>query len=798
MIRLQPRWRKVARELGQNKTRNILVILSMTIGIFAIGFVVNLQHILSHDMTASFRASNPASAIFYVNSFDEGLVTAVRRMEGVSNAEGRGWLPLRFQTGSGEWRNLTLFAIDDYDDIQVSQVKSQAGQWPPAGREMLVERTSLNFLGAGIGDTVRVRTAAGSERELMVTGEAYDVNQRSAELRGEAYGYITMDTLEWLGEPFAFDQLHIIVAGDPTDELTIWEVIRDARIQIEKGGYEVRYIEAPPAPGLHPDNDKVQAIVLILGVIGAFSLLSSALLMVNTISFLLTRQVRQIGVMKSMGGTAGQIMALYLSMIFVFSMVALLVAIPAATAAARAMAVYLAGLLNFDLTVFTSPPHIFLIEIAVGLIVPLAATLYPILSGARITVREAIASYGLGEENLGTNLINRLLIRARKLPRLLLLSLRNTFRSKGRLALTLITLVLGGMMFIAISSLYRSALTTLNEQLQAYSNYDVQILLREPARRSMVERVAAQFPAVVGTELWSTAQGRRVQEDGEGGGAFSMIGVPSPGTALRPILLEGRWLQADDDNALVISAFMLDLEPDLRVGDEIEIQLDGRDTTWTIVGVTNGPLGEAMAFTHFDTLAYETRAANQAQTVLFTLDHHDPAYVAEISGELEKAFTELGADVSLVETTADTRANSQSQFMPVVIFLIVMAILLAFIGGIGLVGTMSINVLERTREIGVLRAIGASDGSVRQIVMVEGIVIGIVSWLLGAVLAVPLGFILSSQVGYAMAKAPFTPQFSWLGVALWLVIALLLTTLATLLPARRAMRISVREALAYE
>lgn len=797
MYQLQPRWQKVARELRQNKARNILVVLSMIIGIFAIGFVVNLQHILSHDMTASYQASNPASVIYYVSSFDEELVVAIEQMPEVSDAEGRGWLPLRFQAGPSEWRSLTLYAIANYDDVRVSQVMSEMGEWPPANRQMLVERTSVDFLGTAVGDTIHIRTATGLERELPVTGLAYDVNQRSAELRGQGYGYVTMDTLAWLGEPYAFDQLHVIVAGDPTDATHILDVARQVRQRIEKSGYQVRYIEMPPTPGLHPDHDKVQAIILILGVIGAFSLLSSALLVVNTISFLLTQQVRQIGVMKSLGGTAVQMMALYLVMVFVFSFIALLVAIPLAAYGSRSMAVYLAQLLNFDLTVFTFPPHIFLIQISVGLLVPLLATLYPIIAGTRITVREAIASYGLGDENLGTDLVNRLLARVRRLPRLLLLPLRNTFRRKGRLMLTLATLVLGGTMFIAIANLYVSALDTLNEQLAAYSNYDIQISLGEPVRLNVVERVAAQTPGVAATEVWATGQGRRL-EDGEEGGAFPIMGVPLQSHTLSPILLAGRWLEPGDQNALVISAFLLELEPDLQVGDEIEVKLDGRETHWTIVGITNGPLGESMAFTDFDTLAYEMRQANQGQVVMFTLENGDPAAVAQAAGEIERAFTTLGVDVGLVETAVSTRENATSQLMPVVIFLIVMAVLLALIGGIGLVGTMSINVLERTREIGVLRAIGATDGAVRQMVLVEGMVIGVVSWFLGALLALPLGMVLAIQVGNAMAKAPFNIQFSWLGIALWLGLALLLTTLATLLPARRAMRISVREALVYE
>lgn len=797
MMRLRPRWRIVLREFKQNKGRNSLVILTMIAGIFAIGFVVNLHYILSHDMTASYLTSNPASAIFYVNEFDDELVTAVRQMPGVLDAEGRGWLPLRFQAGAGEWRNLTLFAISDYDDIEISQVRPEAGQWPPADREMLIERTSVNFLGATTGGKVRVRTPAGVERDLPVVGEAYDVNQRSGELRGEAYGYITMDTLEWLGQPYAYDQLHIILE-DQSDALAVWDTVRELRIQVEKVGYPVRFVEMPPTPGVHPDNDKVQAIVLILAFIGVFSLVSSVLLVVNTISFLLTQQVRQIGVMKAIGSSTGQIMKLYLMMIFAFSLIALLLAVPLAAVGARMTAVYLAGLLNFDLVTITFPPSVFLLEVGVGLIVPIIATLYPVYAGARITVREALASYGLGDENAGATFINYLLGRIQRFPRPLLLSLRNAFRRKGRLALTLATLVLGGTMFIAISNLYASATATLVEQFEAYGQYDVQVHLREPGRLGQIERVVGQTPDVVATEAWAADLGRRLRDDGNEGSSFSMVGVPSDSQVLKPILMEGRWLRSDDENAAVISAYMLELEPDLEVGSEMTVKLRGRETVWRIVGITNGPISEGMVYTHFDDLTYQTRQVDRAQIVFFSLEQHDPAYQAQMGNLIERTFTDMGMDVSLIETTSSSQEKMRSEFLPIVIILIIMAVVLAIIGGIGLVGTMSINVLERTREIGVMRAIGASDGAVRQVVTVEGMVVGVVSWLIGAVLAWPLGYMLSNQVGYAMAQAPLSYIFSWGGVFLWLGVALLLTILASWLPARRAMKISVREALVYE
>ena len=127
-----------------------------------------------------------------------------------------------------------------------------------------------------------------------------------------------------------------------------------------------------------------------------------------------------------------------------------------------------------------------------------------------------------------------------------------------------------------------------------------------------------------------------------------------------------------------------------------------------------------------------------------------------------------------------------------------MAALLAVVGGLGLMGTMSINVLERTREIGVLRAIGASSRAVLQIVIVEGVLIGVLSWAFGTLLALPLGKFMSDAIGNAFLRAPLSYVFSWTGALVWLGAVIVLGTIASLLPARSATRLSVREVLAYE
>ena len=166
--------------------------------------------------------------------------------------------------------------------------------------------------------------------------------------------------------------------------------------------------------------------------------------------------------------------------------------------------------------------------------------------------------------------------------------------------------------------------------------------------------------------------------------------------------------------------------------------------------------------------------------------------------DLEAHLEQHGLHVSSTQTTAAEREEANALYGIIVSLMLVMAVLLAIVGGLGLMGTMSINVLERTREIGVLRAIGAPNRAVAWVFIGEGTAIGVLSWLLGSLLSLPLSKLLSDAVGQVMSGTPLSFSFSMAGVWLWLGIALLLSALARLIPARNASRWTVREVLAEE
>jgi putative ABC transport system permease protein len=162
------------------------------------------------------------------------------------------------------------------------------------------------------------------------------------------------------------------------------------------------------------------------------------------------------------------------------------------------------------------------------------------------------------------------------------------------------------------------------------------------------------------------------------------------------------------------------------------------------------------------------------------------------------AYEARGVQVTSSQLGAKFIEDQKSQTDILVYFMLLMASLIAIVGGLGLAGTMSINVLERTREIGVMRAIGASNADIQGIVIVEGMVIGIISWLISILLAFPITGVLTFGVGMAIATAPLPNVYGVTGVIAWLIFTLVLATIASALPARRASRLTVRDTLAYE
>ncbi|RIK56381.1 MAG: ABC transporter permease [Chloroflexi bacterium] len=801
---LSPRWRKVLRDLWSNKTRTILVLLSIAVGVSAIGMVMGSQIIVDRNLPAAYAAVNPsAGTMFTITTFDEDQVEAVRAMDEVAEAEGRRSVNVRFLSRNGEWHALQLIAVPNFKKMTLNQIHPETGAFPPPLHELLLERASvapsLGLGGVTVGDTLTVEAPSGKKRALRVAGTVHDMSQAPAFMTGAGYGYITFDTLAWLGEPRDFNQLDFTVADSPLDFDHVTAVGKRIEQRLESAGQIVLFTFIPP-PGEHPAQNFLDAFSLILGGIGALSLLLSGFLIVNTLSAILTQHVRQIGIMKAIGARAGQIATLYFVMVLLFGVLALLIAVPLGALGAIGLANIFAGLLNFDVGGVRIDPQVLLVQVVIGLAAPMLAALLPILRGVRVTVREAVSEHGLGKGHFGHSLIDRAIVGLRfifPMGRPMQISLRNTFRRKSRLALTLITLSLASTIFIAIFSIRASLQQTLDDAL-SYFDYDVQVIFDRSYRTDRIRAQLETLPGIDRTETWGFGSARRLRPDGTESDSI-IIYAPLPDSQMiNPTVLEGRWIVPGDTNAVVINTDVLKTEEDIKVGDEITLKLDDKDTTWIVVGIVRGVLTGSNAFVNFDYYSRVTNAVGRAQISLVRLRDRSPENQTRVGQTIEDSYRNAGFRVQTMQTIGQLRATISTIFDVIILFLLAMAVLLGVVGGLGLMGTMSINVLERTREIGVMRAIGASNGSILRIVLVEGLIIGLLSWTIGGLIALPASRLLTITVGMALLQAAPTYIFSTNGAILWLAIVLALAFLASFLPARHASLLTVREVLSYE
>ena len=160
----------------------------------------------------------------------------------------------------------------------------------------------------------------------------------------------------------------------------------------------------------------------------------------------------------------------------------------------------------------------------------------------------------------------------------------------------------------------------------------------------------------------------------------------------------------------------------------------------------------------------------------------------------QRILTDAGFVVRSAASVSRAQAVSVGHMLPLILVFLALSIGISVVGFAGLTSTMSTNVLERTREFGVMRAIGAPGSTVRRLVVLEGIFTAVVSWVIAAILAPLLTALMIGNLSLPVGT-PF--QISGVGVVIWVVVVVVGAALATLAPASQASRLTVREALAY-
>ena len=780
-------WRKAVGDFWQERARTILVVLAIALGISAFAAVMSSYAILTRELDRGYLATNPASAVLRVDSIDDQLVNAVLQNREVSDAEPRRTVSGQIKAGPMQWRNLLLFVVKDYGDIRVSKLEREQGAWPPATGEILIERDAFQVVRAKIGDVVTVKTANGVEQPLVISGRVHDVGQAQARMENMVYGYINLATLVQLGEKPYFDRLNILVANNKFDKDHIRKVANDVKAVIESRGHEVWRVDIP-APGKHPHSDLTGILLLEMSSFGLFVLVLSGILVVNLLTAMMAAQVRQIAVMKAIGGTRWQIARIYFSQALFLGLAAVIVSLPLGLLGTRALCRYMAVFLNFDINSFAVPLWVYLLVALVGVVVPLIAAAFPVWKGSGAPVRVALTDFGLSQTSFGSSAFDRVLARFGGMFRPLALALRNSFRRRARLVLTVVTLAAGGLFFLSALNVRASMINTL-DQMFATKKYHLTVSLREEYPSEELQHAVSNTPGVARAEGWL------MTEASLGAERFSVTALPAGSKLLQLHIVEGRDLLPRDTDAMVVNNALAGRFSQMRVGQAVRMRVENEEKSWRVVGLAREAFSQSMAYVPLSSVQ---RNAGLVNSLRLSLDHTDETSIEAVKAELDRRLEQQGMRARSSSSTAESRFGYDQHMLMIYVFLIVTSAIIACVGGLGLMTTMSLNVLERRREMGVLRAIGATPRVIWLMVIAEGLVIGVLSWAIAALLAWPVSKAIGDMLIGVMFRSGLDFSFEAVGLVIWLLVSIGLSAMASFVPAWRASHATVRESLAYE
>ena len=293
-------------------------------------------------------------------------------------------------------------------------------------------------------------------------------------------------------------------------------------------------------------------------------------------------------------------------------------------------------------------------------------------------------------------------------------------------------------------------------------------------------------------------QGQKLKEAGLGA---DLIGIPVDSDMYRPLIVAGRWLQPGDERAIVIGRETAQ-DNNIQVGDTITLDLaELGDDDWQVVGlyqvIFGGGFSTDAIYAPQEAVFKTTKKNNQGAQLYVRTRFHDADYTAAVDDKLRTLYIGRNMDVFFGQTIHEIRQQALSQFGITINMLMFLAVIVAVVGGIGLMGSLSISVVERTREIGVMRAIGARTATIMGMFVMEGVLQGLLSWVIAVPVSFLLGQPLANALGQTMFEANLDYQYNNQAVVIWLVVILIISIMASILPARNATRISVRDSLAY-
>jgi putative ABC transport system permease protein len=386
------------------------------------------------------------------------------------------------------------------------------------------------------------------------------------------------------------------------------------------------------------------------------------------------------------------------------------------------------------------------------------------------------------------------------------LSIRNVFRQRIRLITTLGLLAAGGAMFMTalnVSEAWNKSL----QKIYIQRLYDLEVKLYNGVPSNAIVNKIKGIPGVSAAEGWHYSSTSFVKKNtydvtntypDMGHGSFTIQALPVPTQLLNPMVTAGQWLNNRSSNDVVLNQGAAALSPGVKIGDQIALLLNGKPTTWNVIGFSTDYGAHATAYVSLDAFAKQLHIPDEIKMLKIAYTDRSKENALQKNREVEKLLEREKISVSASIPVWLLRNAIAGHMKVLVNTLMSMAVLMGIVGILGLMSTMGMSVMERTREIGVLRAIGATPRKIRNLITWEGLLIGMISMVIAFLLSLLLSFYMGRFIGNMAFRTPLSLTLSALAIVIWMLIIVIGSYVATFYPARRANKITTREALAYE
>jgi len=777
--------RKAYRDLTRRRLRSFLTIIGIVIGVAGLVAITSTSKNMAAAQANAYNNNSQQDMRWWLGGAPESLVAAVEQVPNVAAAELRATYYTKYYA-AGAWRDMLFNGIHDFNNISVNRLDLVQGRWPQRG-QVVLESSTRDVAPEAIGDQIAYRSGDGNQTDyLTIVGFAKSPSYPSASIIGTSVGY-TLDSEVQKMYGIDGDNQVLVRLKDFSPAVRATTQADIERVFTKRNLQFGAYLERNPND--YVGKRQLDALVALMTVFSIVGLVIASFLVANTLSALISEQMGEIGAMKAVGATGGKVIGVYVVAGAIYGIVGTGLGLLLGIIGSYALLRYLGGLFNLTINGIMVDPFDILQGIAVGVGVTTLAAFLPAWRGTSLTVRKALDSYGI-TATYGQGLVDRLLQRASRLPRIPAIALRNLSRRKVRNLITVGAIGLATAAFLAAQSTSDSVNNSIAQAYDVYGS-DAWVWFQSPVNNGFAETLKS-MPGVTQVEAWA--------ESGASIGDLhvTMWGIPPDTSLYQYRLTAGKWFGDVEPLTCVVSSRFA-ASQNIEVGDHLELNVGGQDSWLTVVGMVNDNAQSLQSsstgkvFVPLDTALRLVHRQGSADFFAVRLDRHDGPYVESVLSLIEKKYQNLSP--GMLASYADEQSSLEASKI-LTVLLYAMTIIVGTIGGIGIANTLTLNVLERRREIGIMRALGGRNSHLIQVFLTEALTMGAFGFLLGLAVGYPLARLLV----WVMEQVLFPLDFSFPSemVAYAALFTLLLTTVASIGPALGAARMKVSQALRYE